>query len=75
MEETARSAFYKYGPTLIPTWINNYTHYNVSVVITYHVPNINEVAVKDGIGYVIPSHTLPCICLPSYAGVKVNSCK
>ena len=38
--------FYLHGLTLIPAWISNYIHYNVSDEITYPFLNFNGATVE-----------------------------
>ena len=42
MHEDTWGPFYKYGLTLIPTWISNYIHHNMRDEITYPFLNFNE---------------------------------
>ena len=42
MHEDTWGPFYKYGLTLIPTWISNYIHHYMRDEITYPFLNFNE---------------------------------
>ena len=46
IETAPKAPFYWLGLTLIPTWISNYTHYNVWDEITYPFIKFNGAAVE-----------------------------
>ena len=58
--------FYWHGLTLIPAWINNYTHYKVWDEITYPFPNFNggTVEVWEWINNFTPHFTGHVITYP-----------
>ena len=45
MHEDTRGSFYKYGLTLILTWISNYIHHNMRDEITH--PLLNFIVVHN----------------------------
>ena len=60
--------FHWHGLTLIPTWISNYTHYNVWDEITYPFLNFNGATVEvwEWISNFIPHFTGHVITYPCW---------